>query len=1155
MDIEALASNIIVDCNGNGNYTTIQEAINNAISGQTIHVWDGIYNEDLIIGKTLTLIGNSTQNATINGSGTGDVIFISANWVNITGFTINNSGDDKWVTKDSGIEIDIDMNNISIYNNVITNNTYGILLGISTKNNVIRNNFISNNEVSGIYCERSDFNLITDNKCNENVGSGIYIDGSFSNSILNNTCNYNNWHGINIISQIGPIKNNICNFNKGSGIRLTRDWLGCTISDNICNQNDNNGIFLDGNNNNFTIINNECNLNINNGIEVKESGLGMINKNNCNSNIFNGVELYESINISINNNHFELNNNGFNIYGSNDNKIYWNNFTNNKNKGLQLFNSQRNEIKNNYIDNNKYGCYLEQNSFFNYFSNNTISNSSGTGIFILTNCNYNLFFHNQILSNSQQAVDNCSNNWSNQNQGNYWSDYTGLDNGANGRWKGDGIGDTNIPHPGLKYDNFPFIEPLGWRYPAIPQLFIEEYLDSDRNYTIYWNNRSRANGFILEEDTDITFTSPTIYTDGWILNYGQNGLYFKNKNENTYYYRIKSYNDITTTDWSDVVNVTVDYLPMIPKNLHVDPVPDGNALNIKWIPNLKDTMKYDVFYYKDQTWELIESVIHPDNSIIHTGLIDGKVYTYRICAIDSMRQSSGFSENITGIPKDTIPPSKPKGLVAVPISNSEIELTWDANSDPDLAGYLIFINKTGTYQSYTLNEILFGKRTSYIITGLNEDITYYFKIKAFDEVPNNSSFSDPAWGVIPDETHPKPPTEVTVSNATHYSLTVTWEPSPDKDVVGYIIYHSKSKTSDYQNRSSMINTTKFVDMDLDEDSVYYYKVRAFDDYGLASLESEVSFGRTLIGPKPPEINNTINDFEFSEDSTDDVSIHLNYLFKDVNNDKLEYRCEGYDHIEVTIDQETGGVILEPEDDWCGMETLTFYANDSRWEISYEINVTITNVNDPPGIVEIIAPKNNSIFYEKDILQFQGKCIDPDLPYGDKITFSWFSDRDGEIGKGINITGINLSVGQHIITLLVKDKSEVSSQKSITLIILEKNKNGEKEMNYTMVIFSIGVSILIIILTIIIFLYIRKRKNRPIKTSGENIELKVQSESQNISQQSINHQFKKQSVNQLPVKDINQQLQNNQSQDQIGHLTQKKTVKTKSLRVDDKNTVK
>jgi len=73
-------------------YLKIQNAIDNASAGDTVRVYDGTYYENVIVNKTLTLIGNGTSKTTIDGGGSGDVVFISADWVNVSGFTITNSG-------------------------------------------------------------------------------------------------------------------------------------------------------------------------------------------------------------------------------------------------------------------------------------------------------------------------------------------------------------------------------------------------------------------------------------------------------------------------------------------------------------------------------------------------------------------------------------------------------------------------------------------------------------------------------------------------------------------------------------------------------------------------------------------------------------------------------------------------------------------------------------------------------------------------------------------------------------------------------------------------------------------------------------------------------------------------------------------------------
>ncbi len=50
-----------------------------------------------------------------------------------------------------------------------------------------------------------------------------------------------------------------------------------------------------------------------------------------------------------------------------------------------------------------------------------------------------------------------NNTWSKDQEGNYWDDYVGLDDGSNGTVAGDGIGDTDLPHLGV--DNYPLVRP------------------------------------------------------------------------------------------------------------------------------------------------------------------------------------------------------------------------------------------------------------------------------------------------------------------------------------------------------------------------------------------------------------------------------------------------------------------------------------------------------------------------------------------------------------------------------------------------------------------------------------------------------------------------------------------------------------------------
>lgn len=68
MSSYALATIIIVDKNGGGNFISIQSAINAAVSNDTVKVWPGTYYEQVTLNKNIVLMGSGYENTIITGS-------------------------------------------------------------------------------------------------------------------------------------------------------------------------------------------------------------------------------------------------------------------------------------------------------------------------------------------------------------------------------------------------------------------------------------------------------------------------------------------------------------------------------------------------------------------------------------------------------------------------------------------------------------------------------------------------------------------------------------------------------------------------------------------------------------------------------------------------------------------------------------------------------------------------------------------------------------------------------------------------------------------------------------------------------------------------------------------------------------------------------
>jgi parallel beta-helix repeat protein len=284
---------------GLGNYSTIQDAINASNAGDTIRVYAGVYYENLIVNKTLSLIGNGSANTTINGGGTGDVVLITANWVNITGFNITNSGDQGTPpVSDAGIEVN-GVNNVTICDNILYDNNYGIYFKLAEKNN-ISNNICGSNRLCGILLSWTQTTYIFNNICIFNRIIGIYLYFSQNNLVQNNTFNSNGCGNPSIESGIGifdsnsnTILNNTCKFN-ADGIRLFRSNSNIIIN-NSCSNSTYSGIYLADDSNYNRIENNYCN---NNGIEglkvTNNSNYNIICYNTCWDNELHGIFIYIS---------------------------------------------------------------------------------------------------------------------------------------------------------------------------------------------------------------------------------------------------------------------------------------------------------------------------------------------------------------------------------------------------------------------------------------------------------------------------------------------------------------------------------------------------------------------------------------------------------------------------------------------------------------------------------------------------------------------------------------------------------------------------------------------------------------------------------------------------------------------------------------------
>ena len=201
---------LYVGGSGPGNFSLIQNAIDNASDGDLVFVYNGSYNELLFINKSITLLGENRNETKIIGNYNElhvdyeDVIItISADTVKISGFTITSKGGyygDYILRACSGISL-INYDNCIIEDNNLKNlGSYGIRVQLSNNNTIFGNTIFNvlNKKGCSIFIDRSNNSYIESNtlflsticcvwlsRCtNVNIRNNILADSYYCGIIL-----------------------------------------------------------------------------------------------------------------------------------------------------------------------------------------------------------------------------------------------------------------------------------------------------------------------------------------------------------------------------------------------------------------------------------------------------------------------------------------------------------------------------------------------------------------------------------------------------------------------------------------------------------------------------------------------------------------------------------------------------------------------------------------------------------------------------------------------------------------------------------------------------------------------------------------------------------------------------------------------------------
>ncbi len=393
-------------------YPTIQQAIANSNSGDEIIVANGTYNEQIVVNKSLTLIGiglPEIDGQRITGKNT---VTLNSSGAALNGFLITNGG-----LVASGIEIisnDVEVHNCTVTNNrgtgieinnvngaiirdsIVRDNVESSSLGISiysSTNCLLQNNTLKNNNVYNLELDVSSYNIIQNNTFSSAGWNSVVLSSGsqfniFSQNMIEET---DAGHGVliadsdNNVFRSNTIRNNSLLYDYSYAGFFADTVSNLTLIDNLLSGNNNYGIYIyDCDNSNFS------NNTITNTLDPQDAGYSV----------------------------------GFYLESSASNTLENNTIADNEHRGIFLQSSRYNTLSNNNITGNPYNFGATVSSTSNYFVNYidesnlldgkpiiylmdgvgiTINETSNAGVVYCISCE-NVTVENLTLTNNSYGI-------------------------------------------------------------------------------------------------------------------------------------------------------------------------------------------------------------------------------------------------------------------------------------------------------------------------------------------------------------------------------------------------------------------------------------------------------------------------------------------------------------------------------------------------------------------------------------------------------------------------------------------------------------------------------------------------------------------------------------------------------------------------------
>ena len=284
---------------------------------------------------------------------------------------------------------------------------------------------------------------------------------------------------------------------------------------------------------------------------------------------------------------------------------------------------------------------------------------------------------------------------------------------------------------------------------------------------------------------------------------------------------------------SNAVMLNVVGLPSAPTNLALTAATPSDVF-LTWSDNSNNEEGFKLERSTNGATYTLLATIYPNmTSFTDTGLASGITYYYRLCAYNSIG-NSGFSPATGGISYQQPAPAGPSALVLNSPDANNIQLSWTDNSTNEL-GFQVRRSLNGDEGSFSVLALVSANTNSYNDSSvLSPKTYYYYRIYAYNDTGNSAVYA--SGSVQTRDVTPNPPNGLIAIAMSSSQIDLYWNDNSNNEN-GFTIERSTDNITFTQIATAITNSTTCSNTGLAYNTLYYYRVRAYNDAGNSNYTS------------------------------------------------------------------------------------------------------------------------------------------------------------------------------------------------------------------------------------------------------------------------------------------------------------------------------